>query len=241
MVSIRGTRILKDGGVSISTYERTVESRYDGKQIITYFTEHQKTGSYCFNIFTFKHCLIRVFLCIALIVLLTNFTDLETTWTTTTKIYASFCMYTFVTLFPIWLCSQFHNRNKYHAALHMVKNAYESLQRIPTVEECKKFSFYDRDCTLTVSLMLFVCYIPGFTFSFIPIDNSTLLYPFLCLLVILLFVVVVSKWKLDKYLLRPFLSRPTNIELTAVIECLTLLEGPRTKTIFYTISSSFDN
>lgn len=42
MVSIRGTRILKDGGVSISTYEHTVESRYDGKKIITFLQNIRK-------------------------------------------------------------------------------------------------------------------------------------------------------------------------------------------------------
>lgn len=162
-------------------------------------------------------------------------------WTATTKVYAFFGIYTILTLFPIWLHLQFHNGNKYHAALHMVKNAYETLQRIPTVEECKEFSFYDSDCPLTVFLMFFACYIPAFAFSFIPIGNSVLLYSFLCFLFVMLSVVILLKFKVYKYLLRPFLSMPTNIELATVIECFALLERPHTKTIFYTIPSFFDN
>ena len=237
MVFIRGTRILKDGGVSISSYDQTVESRYDGKQIITYCTEYQNIDSWCFGISTFNHWLIRLFLSIALIALVTLFVD----WTITTTINASISMYIFLTLFPIWLCLQFHNGNKYHAALHMVKNAYETLQRIPTVEECKKFSFYDRDCTLTVFLMFFMCYIPSFIFSFIPIDNSTLLYPFLCFLFTVLSMGIILKWKLGKYLVRPFLAKPTDVELTVVIECLSLLEQPNEKKICIVLPHSFDS
>ncbi len=236
MVFIRGTRILKDGGVSISSYDKTVESRYDGKLIITYCTEYRKSNSWCFSFATFKYWLILLFLSIALIALVTLFVD----WTITTIFNAFFSMYTILALFPIWLCLQFHNGNKYHAALHMVKNAYKALQRIPTVEECKKFSFYDGDCTLTFFLVFFMCYILSFAFSFIPIDNSTLLYPFLCLSFTMLSLVIILKWKLDKYLVRPFLAKPTDIELTVVIECLSLLEQPNEKTICIVFPHSFD-
>lgn len=47
-----------------------------------------------------------------------------------------------------------------HAAIHMVMNAYEKYQRIPTIEEAKEASYYTNDCksfSKEISLLTYSC------------------------------------------------------------------------------------
>lgn len=57
-------------------------------------------------------------------------------------------------------CGRMQDLARFHSAEHMVSNAYTKVQRIPTIEEIKKSSRFDRYCSSRIyinKILIFEC------------------------------------------------------------------------------------
>lgn len=107
--------------------------------------------------------------------------------------------------------------SRFHAAEHMVINAYCNLQHVPTMEEIKKSSRFSKCCgsmallnPCMMTLLLTLCFISGI-----------LLKPIFCLLVLVstpLLILIIEKFALLRYLQILFTSKPTNLELEVALK-----------------------
>ncbi len=111
---------------------------------------------------------------------------------------------------------------RFHAAEHMAVNAYNQLQRIPTLDELRKASRFSKHCQSQRSLLSF------FILSLLQIAailfyNTSFLY-LIAALIILFFEIIVSKKQLLSFLQIFVVSKPTDKELELAIEGLKQLE-----------------
>lgn len=108
-----------------------------------------------------------------------------------------------------------------HAAIHMVMNAYEEYQRVPTVEEAQSFSRYTENCksfSKEFSLFLYSC-----VFVLVAIFNfNTIICVFISTAVSLIFNIMKRRLV---FLERLILSNPTESDITFVINRLKVLEN----------------
>lgn len=114
---------------------------------------------------------------------------------------------------------------KLHAANHMVFNAYNKLNRIPTVEEAKHFSKYTEKCSCVIKGRgFFMTVITLFLGSLIPTANDinlNMLFTVLYILVLILAFPIFKKLKQkgwDKYISFFALESPGEKELELVIK-----------------------
>ncbi|MBR2289159.1 MAG: hypothetical protein IJ867_00690 [Clostridia bacterium] len=112
---------------------------------------------------------------------------------------------------------------KYHAAEHMVLNAFRDLKRVPTLEEIKHYSRFSEYCGSMEFIDKFT--IHGLTSLLIALSG---LFPlsihiFICIayLLILLFC---NTGKVTKFLQVAVTTPPTDLELEVAIEGLSSLE-----------------
>lgn len=114
---------------------------------------------------------------------------------------------------------------RYHTALHQVMNAYQSLGRVPTIEEAKSSPIYLKNCFMHTNFQTILKQLPIILIAFL--FNSSLTS-----LVILL--IIYFSWELFvypkventkfMYCLDGFvLPRSTDKELEVVLECLNAL------------------
>lgn len=112
---------------------------------------------------------------------------------------------------------------KFHGAEHMVLNAYQSLQKVPTLEEVKQFSHFSKNCgSRFIISRIFLFSIFSFSFSFLSVYYVI----FHCLIILL--AIIFSKYE-KKYGWLSFLqifitSKPTDNELHLAIEGLKQFE-----------------
>ena len=115
---------------------------------------------------------------------------------------------------------------KFHAAEHMAINAYEDLQRIPTLEEIKSYSRFSEKCG-SVPKLCQIC-----LFSFLSIvtaflsSNHFFIYAIIiCLYIIFLLIIKKYKWYGWVTFLQVFItSKPSDKELELAIEGLKQFE-----------------
>lgn len=112
---------------------------------------------------------------------------------------------------------------KFHAAEHMAINAYKKLQRIPTLEEAKKYSRFSKNCGSRKILSRI------FMFSMITVAMATLisyngLIYLIVVLLIPLFRVILEKYGWLIFLQVFVTSKPTDKEIELAIEGLRQFE-----------------
>lgn len=116
-----------------------------------------------------------------------------------------------------------YSTSAFHAAEHMALNAYEKLQRIPTLEEIRNFSCFHRYCGSRfifsrILAFLMLC----LSMAFFAV-NYSLLY-FISIGLIIVFIIVSDKCGLLKFLQIFVTNRPSDKELMVAIEGLKKFE-----------------
>ena len=114
--------------------------------------------------------------------------------------------------------SKEHSTAKLHAAIHMVLNAYETLQRIPKLEEVKRFSRLSKTCECNIT---FYSIFSHTLMSLVPIffwENTLLLIG--CNFLIFLLVQAIISVNLLIFLQFFITATPTNKELILALEGL---------------------
>ena len=112
---------------------------------------------------------------------------------------------------------------KYHAAEHMVLNAFRDLKRVPTLEEIKHYSRFSEYCGSMEFIDKFT--IHGLTsllialFGLFPLS----IHIFICI-VYLLILLFCNTGKVTKFLQVAVTTPPTDLELEVAIEGLSSLE-----------------
>lgn len=115
-----------------------------------------------------------------------------------------------------------YSKAKFHAAEHMVVNAYEKLERLPTLEEVKNFSRFHKHCGSNhkiFKVLIFSLYSIVIIFCSI----NPIAYCILVVLVIL-FGFVAEKYGLLNFLQVLVTNKPSDKELELVIEGLLQFE-----------------
>lgn len=111
-----------------------------------------------------------------------------------------------------------HSTAKFHAAEHMVLNAYEKFHRIPTLEEAKKCSRFYKNCESSITLAW--CFI----FCIIIIVMATI-FPykiFICLIILLLLPLLLPYLTFLQFIVT---SKPCDDEIKLAIEGLRQFEN----------------
>lgn len=110
-----------------------------------------------------------------------------------------------------------YSTGKFHAAEHMVLNAYEKLQRVPTLEELKSFSRFSKSCgsrsitdQLILEIIVSLCLAFGAT---LPIPIYLLLLVIVCT-----FVIISIKTGLFRFAQILLTNKPSDKELQLAIE-----------------------
>lgn len=111
----------------------------------------------------------------------------------------------------------------FHAAEHMVLNAYQTLKRIPSLEEAKKFSRFSKLCgsRAILSRMFMFSLITIAMFSILHYNNIIYL---ISVLSIVMFVVKSQKYGWLNFLQVFVTSKPTDKEIELAIEGLKQFE-----------------
>lgn len=134
----------------------------------------------------------------------------------------------FIALLPSITKLLFRERTttaRYHTALHQVTNAYQTLKRVPTLEEAKKHSIFLKDCCIHTNFQAILKQLPTILLAFF--FNGSLA----SLLALFIFyfsweILVYPKVKDMKFMYcldRFILAKPTDKELKVVLECLNSL------------------
>jgi len=112
---------------------------------------------------------------------------------------------------------------KFHGAEHKVLNAYKKLQRIPTLEEARKFSRFSKLCgSRAIIYRMFMFTLLTATIIFILHHNS-IIY-FITVLAIVGFVIICEKHGLLNFLQVFVTSKPSDKEINLAIEGLKQFE-----------------
>lgn len=162
MILISQSQALHDG-VSLSSSSLTVETHVDekGNFISTILPSNPKFFSmHCFylNILNMKR---RIFVAFIVILLLCIYSySLELKYT---LLFATPAIISLACIFPLLVELLFEkNRTtaRYHCALHKVMNSYQSLDRIPTLDEAKKSSCFLKTCEIQLHANQISMFIP---------------------------------------------------------------------------------
>lgn len=113
---------------------------------------------------------------------------------------------------------------RFHAAEHMAINAYNRLQRIPSLDEIKKSSRFAKYCSsqeyLIVQLGIFLILL-----SVIICYSCNIITYLLVTFGLAIFLLIIRKFKCFHFLQIFFVSKPTDKELTLALECLKQFEN----------------
>lgn len=124
--------------------------------------------------------------------------------------------------------SPLYSTSMFHAAGHMVLNAYEKYQRVPTLEEVKKSSRYHKDGVYVYKISELLFKIVGCIVLTI-FCRLSLAYFIGALLSLILFWIAFTKLDLLKYSEYFILSTPTDEQLEVVIYAFENLEASEEK------------
>lgn len=224
MILISQSQALHDG-VSLSSSSLTIETHVDkkGNFVSMVLPSNPKLfATHCFslNIQNMKRRSLVTFIIIVLLNIYTHSLKLQYTF-----LFATPAILSLVCIFPVFVKFLFEKgrtTTRYHCALHQVINAYQSLGRVPTLEEVKKSSRFLRTCELQLFLDQIALFIPlAIVLAFCDIS-------IICIIGMLVFYYICLKqcdrcYRFSKYLQLLFLAKPTDMELKTAIECLSLL------------------
>lgn len=112
---------------------------------------------------------------------------------------------------------------RFHAAEHMVLNAYERKQRIPTIEEIKKASRFDRNCSSKTSINKI--FIFGIMSAVICLSGSISIYSYFILIIaVIIFNVIQQRYNILKFLQVFVTKKPSNKEIEVALEGIKFFE-----------------
>ena len=112
---------------------------------------------------------------------------------------------------------------KFHAAEHMAINAYEQLQRIPSLDEIKSFSRFSKDCGFMLISRRILTHLSVIILLLFAITGNMLAYYF-ALAIIPAFMVIAWRKGWFKFLEVFVTAPPTDSELEVAIEGLKKFE-----------------
>lgn len=112
---------------------------------------------------------------------------------------------------------------KFHSAEHMAVNAYEQLQRIPTLGEIKRFSRFSKDCGFMLIIHRIVTHLSVIILLLFAIGGNMLAYSF-ALAIIPTFMVIAWRKGWFEFLQVLVTTPPTDNELEVAIEGLKKFE-----------------
>ena len=122
-------------------------------------------------------------------------------------------------------CGKEKSLGRYHSAEHMVKNAYRSLGRVPSLEEIKKFSRFSIYCG---SMRGFRCVIFALTLVVMMSISKYILWNIWVILYIITLVItyILMSSNCLKYAQVLITNKPTDLELrSAIIGLQTIVEN----------------
>lgn len=135
--------------------------------------------------------------------------------------FSGYIFFTIMSLFTRTLESWIKENNneqtwlRFHSAEHMSINAYQKLNRPPTIDEVKSFSRYSKDCGTNVVTYYLLLFIGGFLCTFIPYTHWKLVIVILIILSISIFVLI--KLNLLNFMQAFTTALPTDTELEVAI------------------------
>lgn len=102
---------------------------------------------------------------------------------------------------------------RFHSAEHMVINAYEKLNRVPSLDEIHEYSRFNNGCGTNFITLLILLFILGFAHSFIPVS----LYFVISYLVSSVIALILLQCGFLNFLQYFTTSTPTDTELLVAI------------------------
>ena len=119
--------------------------------------------------------------------------------------------------FKYWIKEKNNQQNmlRFHSAEHMSINAYEKLNRPPTIDEVKSFSRYSKDCGTNVATYCLLFFLGCFLCTFIPYTHWKLIIVILIILSISLFVLI--ELNLLNFMQAFTTASPTDCELEVAV------------------------
>lgn len=220
------SRLVFSDGVYMSSVFWSAETHLDSQRntVIT-LGDPSKHSSRCF---LFKSKNIEWRLIIAFTILISSIFNHKALNLWYASLFSIPAILSLVAIFPSLVKLLFKEKSttaRYHTALHQVMNAYQTLRKVPTLEEAKKSSIFLKDCFIHTNFQII--------FKQLPIILVALLFDgsLPSLLVLLIFYSIWELFVFPKvkdmkfmYCLDLFvLSKPTDKELKVVIECLNSL------------------
>lgn len=187
-------------------------------EIFSFFNEINAEKTKRFS--TKKVVLLDILLVIALTLIFQN------VWITSASLLFSLNSFEFIDIATSIYDFKFGSRKntaRFHSAEHMSINAYQQLQRIPTLEEVKKFSRFSPFCGSMLKIRRLVLILLGVVFILCGGFFKPFVY-FGLILFIPLIVLFTEKIGLLKYLQIFFTSTPTDLELNVAIKGLEAYE-----------------
>lgn len=124
--------------------------------------------------------------------------------------------------------SDYRSRTKFHSAEHMVVNAYRKFQRIPTFREVKQSSRFSKYCG---SRILYHNIVESILMSLIIVLSSKygILFCYLGFIFINMFMSIVKRMGLLKFLQIFVTSPPSNVEIQIALEGIKAFEDMEEK------------
>ena len=132
------------------------------------------------------------------------------------SVYVSIDIFNIIKFSYVIKCME-HSTAKFHASEHMMLNAYEKLQRVPTLEEAKKFSRFYKNCESAIPLVW--CFI----FSIQTVAFASL-FPYQIYIYFGLLLLLPILWPFSTFLQILVTSKPSDKEIKLAIEGLRLFE-----------------
>ena len=135
--------------------------------------------------------------------------------------FSGYIFFTIMSLFTRTLKSLIKENNneqtwlRFHSAEHMSINAYQKLNRPPTIDEVKSFSRYSKDCGTNVATYCLLFFLGCFLCTFIPYTHWKLIIGILIILSISLFVLI--ELNLLNFMQAFTTASPTDCELEVAV------------------------
>lgn len=228
MLDIISRSVFSDG-VSISSEFYSVETHLDGQEnIITTLGEPSDYCIRCFpcNLKNTKWRFIAVFIFYLILAFIPK--PLNLMYATLLSIRPFLSLLLLVPILVKLFLGKERTTTRYHTALHQVENAYNSIGRVPTLEEAKQSSTVSENCLLHQQFETILECTPLFI---VALACNTSLKAVIALLVFFVVWTCLLFPKLKKqkfmYILDLLvLPKPTDKELQVVIECLNYVVKP---------------
>lgn len=162
----------------------TVDSKYRVKTVVTTRKEYEekyrsknntKIDNFCAKLERITN--IALFFTIIILLFFAPREELILTIILTVgRLECLFLIFAFIMTFVMQIFVSDKSAFKFHGAEHMVANAYNDLERIPTRKELKKYSRFNKDCGGNFALLLFLNCISLFLCSYLSLEYGIIVF-----------------------------------------------------------------